>query len=250
MKRLIALLVTTILGLTVAAQAQRFGGTTSSGFSNSPTNTSPGIPPSVTSVRPGNHSPGIPPSVTSVRPGWGFAPSNNFHHHHHRFNDNNVIPVFVPVYSYPYYGVGDYLLTNEDDYIPSYARPQPYDQSSYQQPVAQPQAPGPTVMEQGYQPQPMQTETASATPPSPPAVSSQPSQASEEPAEPEPGTVLVFKDGHVMQIGNYVIVGNTLYNLSGEYRQYKIALADIDLDATVKANEDRGIEFHLPKNPA
>lgn len=53
-----------------------------------------------------------------------------------------------------------------------------------------------------------------------------------------------------MEIGNYVIVGNTLFNLSGEYRQYKIALADIDLDATVKANEDRGIEFHLPKNPA
>lgn len=259
MKRLIAMLgaMALVLGLAAMAQAQRFGGTTSSGFS-APTNNSPGIPPSVTSVRPGNHNPGIPPSVTSIRPGWGVAPQNNFHHHHHHFNNNNnVIPVFVPVYSYPYYGVGDYTLTNEDDYIPSYARPQPYDQSSYQQPMAQPQAPGPTVMEQGYQPQPEQsyqqpapTETATATPPGAPAVTSQSSQPSAEPAEPEPGTVLVFKDGHVMQIGNYVIVGNTLYNLSGEYRQYKIALADLDLDATVKANEDRGIEFHLPKNPA
>ena len=252
MKRLIATssAVVLVLGLAVTAQAQRWGGgTSSSGFSN-PTNNNPGVPASVTSMRPGNQNPGIPASVTSQRPGWSFSSSGNsgFHHHRHHFN-NNFIPVYVPVYSYPLYSdIGDYQLTNEDAYIPSYARPQPYDQSSYQQPVAQqPQAPGPTVMEQGYQQQPVQTATA--TPPSTPAVS-QSSQQNSEPSEPQPETILVFKDGHVMEIGNYVIVGSTLYNLSGAYRQYKIALADLDLDATVKANEDRGTEFHLPKNPA
>ena len=250
MKRLIATssAVVLVLGLAVTVQAQRWGsGTSSSGFSN-PTNNNPGVPASVTSMRPGNQNPGIPASVTSQRPGWSFSNSNSgFRHHHHRAN-NNFIPVYVPVYSYPVYSdIGDYQLTNEDAYIPSYARPQPYDQSSYQQPAQQPQAPGPTVMEQGYQPQPVQTATA--TPPSTPAVSSQ-SQLTDQSSEPQPETVLVFKDGHVMEIGNYVIVGSTLYNLSGAYRQYKIALADLDLDATVKANEDRGTEFHLPKNPA
>ena len=54
-----------------------------------------------------------------------------------------------------------------------------------------------------------------------------------------------------MEIGNYAIVGETLYNMSGSTgvtgrRAFKIALADLDLDATIKANEERGLEFHLP----
>ena len=47
------------------------------------------------------------------------------------------------------------------------------------------------------------------------------------------------------------VVGETLYNMSGSTgvpgrRAFKIALADLDLDATIKANEERGLEFHLP----
>ena len=46
-------------------------------------------------------------------------------------------------------------------------------------------------------------------------------------------------------------MGETLYNMSGSTgvpgrRAFKIALADLDLDATTKANEERGLEFHLP----
>jgi len=36
--------------------------------------------------------------------------------------------------------------------------------------------------------------------------------------------------------------------MSGAYRSYKIQLADLDLDATIKANEDRGVEFKVPSN--
>jgi hypothetical protein len=236
MKRLISVVSVLLLGAAVGAWAQRG----SMGIS-SPSNNS-GVPASVTST--GGHGGGVPASVlTTPRPGLGIAPNAGFHHHRHFRNNNNV--VFVPVYSYPVYSdVGDYLLTNEDAYIPSYARPQPWDQTANQQPVA-PQAPGPTVMEPGYQPAPPPQQTASVAP------AAQPQPASQQPAEPQPETVLVFKDGHIMQVGNYVIVGDTLYNLSGAYREYKIPLADLDLDATVKANEDRGLEFHLPpKNPA
>jgi len=61
----------------------------------------------------------------------------------------------------------------------------------------------------------------------------------------QPRTVLVFKDGRQLEVMNYAIVGSTLFNLSdGPTR--KVALAELDLPATVKQNDDRGIDFQLP----
>ena len=61
----------------------------------------------------------------------------------------------------------------------------------------------------------------------------------------QPQTVLVFKDGHKLEVQNYAIVGDTLYNLEAT-RGRKIALSDLDLKATVRENDDRGIDFRLP----
>jgi len=58
-------------------------------------------------------------------------------------------------------------------------------------------------------------------------------------------TVLVFRDKHQQEVDNYAIVGDTLWNFAPGQTQ-KIALDDLDLDATKKANEDRGIDFQLP----
>jgi hypothetical protein len=66
------------------------------------------------------------------------------------------------------------------------------------------------------------------------------------PPPPAPATVLVYRDGHRSEIRDYAIVGTTLYDI-GEYTTKKIALADLDLDATTKANDDRGVSFQLPK---
>jgi hypothetical protein len=57
--------------------------------------------------------------------------------------------------------------------------------------------------------------------------------------------LLIFKDGHQQEISNYAIVGSTLYDLS-EGRSKKVQLADLDLQATVKENDERGVEFQLP----
>jgi len=59
--------------------------------------------------------------------------------------------------------------------------------------------------------------------------------------------VIVFKDGHQQEInnGNYAIVGEMLYDLSGPIA-HKIKLADLDLEQTVQMNEQRGVEFNLP----
>jgi hypothetical protein len=75
----------------------------------------------------------------------------------------------------------------------------------------------------------------------------QQTQAPPEPVAAEPSTVLVYKDGHEVQIENYAIVGATLYDLT-DGRSKKVQLADLDLAATVKENDDRGVEFQLPAN--
>lgn len=64
---------------------------------------------------------------------------------------------------------------------------------------------------------------------------------SEEKAEP---TVLVFRDGHKQEVANYAIMGSTLFVLSGT--RTRIPIAELDVPATVRMNEDRGVEFRVP----
>jgi len=58
-------------------------------------------------------------------------------------------------------------------------------------------------------------------------------------------TVLVFRDHHSEQIQNYAIVGETLWVFT-EQRARKIPISTLDVPATSKANDDRGIDFRLP----
>ena len=67
----------------------------------------------------------------------------------------------------------------------------------------------------------------------------------EKAAESNP-TVLVFRDGREQEITNYAIMGKTLFVLSGE--RMKIPVSELDLDATIAANDKRGIDFRVPKN--
>jgi hypothetical protein len=72
--------------------------------------------------------------------------------------------------------------------------------------------------------------------------------ADSAPAEVIPPTVLVFRDQRKEEIHNYAIVGETLWNFSPQ-RTEKIPLSDLDIAATSKANQDRGVDFHLPNAP-
>jgi hypothetical protein len=60
-----------------------------------------------------------------------------------------------------------------------------------------------------------------------------------------PDTVLVFRDQHQQDVRNYAIVGQTLWNFASG-RTEKIALSDLDLPATTKANDERGVTFRVP----
>lgn len=64
-------------------------------------------------------------------------------------------------------------------------------------------------------------------------------------AQPLPA-VLVFRDGRQMQVENYVITSERLFTL-GPDQHRTIQLSDLDLNATVKANQERGVSFSVPK---
>lgn len=66
-----------------------------------------------------------------------------------------------------------------------------------------------------------------------------------QPPTPQETTVLVFKDGHKLDVTNYAIQGGTLFNFSREGPR-RVAISDLDVKATVKANDDNGVQFRLP----
>ena len=157
--------------------------------------------------------------------------------------------VFVPGQSYPVY-------TNPPDDTEYYTNYTSFTDQQ-QQPVAEPEAPAPTIFENrpGYQAPPVR-----AYQPSGPASGSETTagpvgetyQTSEEgkrvsAVDPQPTTILVFRDGHQLEISNYAIVGDTLINLAGANETHKIPLAELDLDKTIQVNQARGYNFRLPK---
>src|SRR5271157_4269047 len=64
--------------------------------------------------------------------------------------------------------------------------------------------------------------------------------------EQEPATALVFRDQHVEEVRNYAIAGGTLWVLNDHQAGKKIPLAQLDIPATVKMNDERGVDFQVP----
>jgi hypothetical protein len=69
----------------------------------------------------------------------------------------------------------------------------------------------------------------------------------EERAAVGPATALVFRDQHMEEVRNYAIAGGTLWVLNDHQAGKKIPLAQLDLPATVKMNDDRGVDFQVPR---
>lgn len=185
-----------------------------------------GVAPSVTSMGFGGRAiNGVPPSVTSIGFGsnWSTFGSANFflpanpnpargsgrRHRRHR-NDGSLVGVIEPAYA-PY--APD---PNDDGLDPDLGKSSP--PSSFAKPA----------------------DDRDSAP--------QADAQMEEPVAPQPSTVLVFKDGHQSDVLNYAIVGDTLFDFAAG-RTHKILLADLDLKATQKANDDRGVDFQIPPAP-
>jgi len=202
---------------------------TSPGFGGRQVN---GVPPSVTSLGPRGYTPSVP--TCCFRGVTTATPINPNLHPHHR--NNASLPWGGAVYSVPYYGYYD-----SSDQAADAA---PDDQYNGGPTVFDRRGPG-TAPPQAPARYPSRARNDSSQPDS---ASDPASQSDTTPASDQPQTVLVFKDGHQVEVANYAIVGSTLYDLTGGHRQ-KIALADLDLSATAKQNDDRGIDFQLPAAP-
>jgi len=199
-----------------------------------------GVPSSVTSQGFGGHSANAPrASVTSLGPS-GYAPNSRVtfsqsdsqsdksrrgsDHPHHRH--------YASGYTYYPYPVGvpvPYADNATDDGAAD-------DDANYQG--------GPTIFDRHG------SGADSYVPPVDHIVPSHdsPRADSDPPEPPQEPTLLVFADGRKLEVGNYAIVGSTLFDLTPGHAR-KVALADLDLDATRKINDDRGVVFQLPTNP-
>jgi hypothetical protein len=74
---------------------------------------------------------------------------------------------------------------------------------------------------------------------SPPAAPAKPVEIKSTP------TLLVFRDKHTQEVQNYAVVGGTLW-IFNEQRATKLPLSWLDIDATTKANDERGVDFRVP----
>jgi hypothetical protein len=166
-----------------------------------------------------------------------FAP-NRFHHRRFFRGYRSFYPGYSALYLNPgYYGYADY-------YYPDYGYT-----SSYQSYAASPDYSGQINQMQQDEIDRLEDEverlreereaqeSARLNPPRPEVPAK---------AEPQPATVLVFRDQHTQDVQNYAIVGKTLWVFT-EQRASKIPLASLDLPATQKTNEDHGVDFRLPQ---
>jgi hypothetical protein len=66
-------------------------------------------------------------------------------------------------------------------------------------------------------------------------------------AQNAPTGTLILKDGRRIEAAGYALVGSTLWVLNAEDAT-KISLSDVDVDATQKENQKRGINVVIPPN--
>jgi len=178
--------------------------------------------------------PPAPAIVPRVHAGpFGFA----------RFPRTIIVPPVVGYYS-PYVWPAPPLFA-EPGYSP-YTGPV-YSEPAYAAPPASAPAVSQREIDLAYQvgrlsgeiEQLRQQQNLSSSPPPPP----QTQAATDRSRIP---TVLVFRDGHRIEIQNYAIVGQTLWVVD-EKAANKISIADVDLDATQNENRGRGVRFPLPE---
>ena len=201
-----------------------------------------GVPASVTSFGFGgstSFTPGVAASVTSLGPN-GFGGHARFGNccFNPFFQSGSQSPVFVRGHHFHRgffpFGVG--FSVPYTQVVVVQPEVDDYDDEEYEG--------GPTIFDRrGTRYSRTRTRFVEPEPepkPQPAAVVAPP-----EPVVPQPSTLLVFRDGHQAELQNYAIVGDTLFDLT-DNRSHKIQLADLDLPATRKANDARGVDFQVP----
>jgi hypothetical protein len=164
-------------------------------------------------------------------------------HFHHRVFFSSVPPYYFGYYGYPaYYGGYGYSTADYpgyDYYGSSYSA----DAYSTQNDVAQQQQDIDRLEDEVAR---LREQRNSDRQSLDSRSSDAPSPQLESRSEASAQTLLVFRDKHTQEVQNYAIVGGTVWVFS-EQRATKLPLSWLDIEATSKANEDRGLDFQLPK---
>jgi hypothetical protein len=166
---------------------------------------------------------------------WRHGPVGGFNGHRPYFPNHGYYgwPGYRTYFSYPLYPYW-YPLFGDDSssyqQAPSALAPTPEQDSGSSDQVA----------ELTNQVQMLQEEQAAREYLRPPAAETR-ARAQEKPLS----TVLVYRDGHQLEVQDYALMGNTVWVL-GDQTTRKIPLADLDLDVTQKLNADRGVDFVTP----
>jgi hypothetical protein len=145
-------------------------------------------------------------------------------------------------YGYPYYGYGDALYWGSASYDQSSDASQQYLTQQNQELQNQLGELSQQVAELRGQQEALLRPPAPATPPAPPRAAHVGKPVASEP------TTLVYSDGHTEEVSNYAITGKTLW-IFNEQRARRVPLSSIDVEATRRANEDRGVDFAVPSQP-
>ena len=199
-------------------------------------------------VRP---APMMPRGPVIARPAPGFfAPNRSFFHSgfhrpffpRHRFHHLRH-GIFISSFGFPYgfYGYPPYYPSYPifwDTYSGNSYAQQMYNQQAQQNYQLQQQV---NQLSDEVERLSEQQAQMAIAPPAPPPSPSQPRIT----APPPTPTTLVFRDGKTLQVQNYAIAGHTIWVFT-EQRARKIPLAELNIPATQKANEERGVPFQVP----
>jgi hypothetical protein len=63
----------------------------------------------------------------------------------------------------------------------------------------------------------------------------------------DPPLILIFRDGTRTEVRDFAVVGQTFWDLSGHPTR-KFPISQLNLEASIRANEDRGVEFPAVAN--
>lgn len=189
---------------TVFAQARGSGGHSFASVSGSPTSA-------------GSHGFSSPSSGNAPAKS---EPSANFGHFHHRHGRGYIGEVYALPIPYPI-AVGA-----------------PENEAEAEESDAEYQG-GPTIFDRRGSGPDSYVPPVKKVPTPHSGVSSAALSVPDVPQEP---TLLIFKDGHKLEVSNYAIVGANLVDLTPGH-QRTVALADLDLGATRRQNNERGVIF-------
>lgn len=228
---LLGILLLPLLLVSTSPAQSHSDSATSSGSSSGSGHSSSGSSPSFTSSGPGSHvtaNSGV--TFSTNNPHSTSGSGHNEGHPHHRSAGGDVYYPYLYAVPVPYPVDATDADTSDDA----------DDDAEYQG--------GPTVFDRRGSGAASYVPTVDSGPAHLRPADAQTEHAPADSTFPEPTpdpTGLVFKDGHQLEIRNYAVVSQTLYDLTPGHAR-KIALADLDLPATEKLNDDRGVTFELP----